>query len=99
MTLAIDILDYLKGPLKPGGAQEGLATGRAGGQRYSLRASPGADIIAWLTEVIRHRQIPDTRMTFVPPGLDLLPRVKFRADNGTTPREDEDLLTGDAQRS
>ena len=79
--------------------KRGWQLGRAGGQRYSLRASPGADTIAWLTQVIRHRQIPDTRMTFAPPGLDILPRVKFRADNGTTPREDEDLLTRDAQRS
>ena len=33
-------------------------------------------------------------MTFVPLGLIPLPRVKFRAHNGTTPLENEDLLTG-----
>ena len=33
-------------------------------------------------------------MTFVPLGLIPLPRVKFRAHNGTTPLENEGLLTG-----
>ena len=33
-------------------------------------------------------------MTFVPLGLVPLPRVKFRAHNGTTLLENEDLLTG-----
>ena len=87
------VLDYLKG-LLPGGAQEGLATGRAGGRRYSLRAAPGVDAIARLTQISHHSRIPDTRMTFVPPGLNFVTRVKFRAHNGTTLLGNEDSLTG-----
>ena len=83
-----------EGSAQPGGAQEGLAAGRAGGRRCSLRAAPRVDTITQLTQISGHRRIPGTRMTFVPLGLSPLPRVKFRAHNGTTPLENEDLLTG-----